>query len=61
MTVMTKAMMRKMRNPRMRTIVIMMEPAVTEMISVMRKTVKMGMEMKAKMMMKPIRSPLDEN
>jgi hypothetical protein len=31
------------------------------MISVMRKMVKMGMEMKARMMMKPIRCPLDEN
>ena len=49
MTVMTKAMRRIMKNPRMMTIVIMMTAAVTEMIAVMRKMVKRGMEMKAKM------------
>ena len=51
MTVMTKAMRRIMKNPRMMTIVIMMTAAVTEMIAVMRKMVKRGMEMKAKMLM----------
>ena len=38
-----------MKNPRVMTIVIMMTAAVTEMKAVMRKRVKRGMEMKAKM------------
>ena len=44
-------MRRILKNPRMMTIVIMMETEhpMTEMIAVMRKMVKRGMEMKAKM------------